>query len=149
MQQQDRQQRRGRRNARNSGGLSRFVVTLPYPPSVNMLWRRVGNRTLLSAEGRRYHETVGRHIAISGRQVVPEPPHAVSIVAYLPDRRRRDVDNILKALLDPLYRAIGHDDSVITRLDIEKREPDELGPRVDVTIAPADHRPAGRMGGEG
>ncbi len=31
-----------------------FVVELPYPPSVNHYWRRVGDRTLISREGRKF-----------------------------------------------------------------------------------------------
>ena len=29
-----------------------MVLTLPYPPSINHYWRRVGPRTLISREGR-------------------------------------------------------------------------------------------------
>ena len=41
-----------------------FAATLPYPPSVNSIWRRVGNKTLLSAEGREYHERVESAVAL-------------------------------------------------------------------------------------
>jgi len=33
-------------------------VDLPYPPSINHYWRRVGPRTLISREGRRFREHV-------------------------------------------------------------------------------------------
>ena len=124
-----------------SGGAMR--LTVPYPPSVNHLWRRVGAKTLLSAEGRRYHEVVGTHVRRQGG-TPPDPPHVVRIVAVVPDKRRRDIDNILKALLDPLYRAIGMDDSAIVRLEIEKRETDEMGARVEITLAPASQEDASR-----
>ena len=39
----------------------------------------------------------------------------------LPDRRKRDLDNVLKAILDPVYRAFRLDDSVITRIEATKR----------------------------
>ncbi len=113
-----------------------FSVRLPYPPSVNHLWRRVGNKTLLSAEGRAYRERVGTLVRLQGQEV-PLPPHAVAIRATVPDRRRRDIDNILKALIDPVYAAIGVDDSVIVRLEIEKCGPDAEGPRVVLTIRTA------------
>ncbi len=35
-------------------------LTLPYPPSVNHYWRRVGSKTLVSRAGRRFREDVGR-----------------------------------------------------------------------------------------
>lgn len=116
-----------------------FWVVLPYPPTVNTLWRRVGNSTLLSAEGRAYHKQVGVIVRQVDLTRVPKPPHAVEIIAYVPDRRRRDVDNILKCILDPLYRAIGLDDSVVERLSVEKRWPALFGASVVVTIAPARH----------
>jgi crossover junction endodeoxyribonuclease RusA len=47
----------------------------------------------------------------------------VGILAYVPDFRKRDLDNILKPILDCLVD--GHyidDDSLIQRLQIERRE---------------------------
>lgn len=35
-----------------------FEIELPYPPSINHYWRRVGSRTLISREGRRFRERV-------------------------------------------------------------------------------------------
>jgi crossover junction endodeoxyribonuclease RusA len=46
------------------------------------------------------------------------------IYVYPPDRRRRDIDNVLKAILDALQRAgVYNDDSQISRLYIERCEP--------------------------
>ena len=46
---------------------------------------------------------------------------SVSILAYPPDRRRRDLDNTLKAPLDVLARCgVYEDDSQIARLLIER-----------------------------
>ena len=50
-------------------------------------------------------------------------PLEVDIHVYPPDRRRRDVDNVQKALLDALDHGGGYeDDSQIVRLSIEKGE---------------------------
>lgn len=99
-----------------------FCATLPWPPSVNRLWRRVGNKTLLSAEGRHYHEIVGASVAIlMTRMDVPPAPHTLTLVYTLPDRRKRDLDNLLKAVIDPVYRAFGMDDSVIEHIDAMKQ----------------------------
>lgn len=118
----------------HSASVGGFRVVLPYPPTVNTLWRRVGNKTLLSAEGRAYHERVAVIVRQADLRAVPPTPHEVEVIAYVPDRRKRDVDNILKAILDPLYRAIGLDDSVVTRLTVEKRWPAMFGASVSVTI---------------
>jgi crossover junction endodeoxyribonuclease RusA len=122
-----------------------FVVVLPYPPSLNHLWRRVGSKTLLSAEGRRYHELVGAFVKIIRSQgsTVPGPPHRVTMLATPPDRRRRDLDNLLKASLDPVYRAIGHDDSEVEALSIAWNR-DGGHARLEVHIEPlADAAPDG------
>ena len=96
---------------------------LPYPPSVNHYYRRVGSRTLISREGRAFREKVCSIVAAAG--VRPQTgPLQVEIEVYPPDRRRRDIDNCLKALLDALEHAGAyHDDSQIVRLEIEKCEP--------------------------
>jgi Holliday junction resolvase RusA-like endonuclease len=100
---------------------------LPYPPSINHYWRRVGPRTLISREGRRFRERV---LAILAACRV-EPlvgPLAVEVEIYPPDNRRRDIDNVQKALLDALQHGGAYlDDSQIVRLTIEKRAPVENG----------------------
>lgn len=100
---------------------------LPYPPSINHYWRRVGSRTLISREGRRFREEVLAILAamsiqpLSGRLVV-------SVEVYPPDNRRRDIDNVFKALLDAMQHGGAYDDdSQIVRLSIEKRKPVEGG----------------------
>jgi crossover junction endodeoxyribonuclease RusA len=48
---------------------------------------------------------------------------AVEVKLHPPDRRRRDLDNLLKALLDALQHAgVYADDSLIDRLSVEKGE---------------------------
>ena len=100
---------------------------LPYPPSINHYWRRVGPRTLISREGRRFRERVLAILA--ARHVEPlAGPLAVEVEIYPPDNRRRDIDNVQKALLDALQHGGAYlDDSQIVRLAIEKRQPVENG----------------------
>ncbi|MBX3433287.1 MAG: RusA family crossover junction endodeoxyribonuclease [Pirellulales bacterium] len=100
---------------------------LPYPPSVNHYWRRVGARTLISRGGRAFREAVCATLA--GRRFTPVTgPLEVAITVYPPDRRRRDVDNVQKALLDALQHGGAYaDDSQIVRLTIEKGPPVDGG----------------------
>ena len=97
-----------------------IVVTLPYPPSVNHYWRHVGPRVLISRQGREYREFV-RPILAAIRREPLTGPLAVLMHIYPPDRRRRDLDNTQKALLDSLQAAgLYVDDSQIVDLHLIK-----------------------------
>lgn len=98
-------------------------LDLPFPPSVNHYWRHVGARTLISRGGRAFRTAVCALLA--ARNVQPlDGPLAVQIEVFPPDRRRRDLDNCLKSLLDALQHGGAYgDDSQIVRLTIEKGDP--------------------------
>lgn len=102
--------------------------TLPWPPSVNRMWRTISKgplagRTLLSEEGREYRRQVNLQVTlqrITRRSLSGKL--AVHITAYPPDRRRRDIDNLLKAVLDSLQHAeVIDDDGEIDVLSIARR----------------------------
>lgn len=105
-----------------------MILTLPWPPSMNHYWRSVAMgrsvRVLISARGRAYRAQVARSVALkatvgaSGRHPLAGRL-AVTVTAYPPDRRRRDLDNLGKALLDACTHAgIWLDDSQIDDLRI-------------------------------
>lgn len=99
---------------------------LPFPPTVNHYYRRVGYKTLISKEGRAYRATVVRLIrtgehAHNGFLFPAEHRLNVEIQVWVPDKLRRDIDNLPKALLDSLQHAgVFKDDSQIDRLLIER-----------------------------
>lgn len=102
-----------------------MVMTLPYPPSVNHYWRRVGPRTLISREGRAFRASVCALLA--GGNGPRKPPSggriALAMDAFPPDRRRRDLDNLQKPVLDALQHAgVYEDDSQIDLLITRRRE---------------------------
>ena len=115
-------------------------LTLPYPPSVNHYWRHVPNRgTLISKEGREYRiGVIGEIMLIKHLHNFPlEGRLAVLIHATMPDRRKRDIENIQKALLDSLEHAgVYLDDSQIDDLRIIRCgvDPEKKG-NVDVIIS--------------
>ena len=76
-------------------------IELPYPPSVNHYYRRLGPRVLISRQGRAYRNQVCSTLAAMGIKPMTGDL-AVDIEVYPPDRRRRDVDNLAKGLLDAL-----------------------------------------------
>lgn len=114
-------------------------IVLPWPPSVNRYWRTVNGRMLISAGGRKYRVEVLATALLQSIVSVGSAPVEVSILAYYPDKRRRDIDNVLKAPLDALTHAgIWEDDSQIEALSIRKAGYDQHTPRleIDITAAP-------------
>ena len=108
-------------------------LTLPWPPSVNRYWRNVKGRTITSADGRRYREEVmWKAGAAHGKFTTPV---SVEIMAWYPDKRRRDIDNVLKAPLDALTHAgVWSDDSLIKSLSIRKAGYSQREPRLEIEI---------------
>ena len=93
---------------------------LPYPPSVNHYWRRVGARTLISRGGRAFRQAVCAILAAAKVQPLSGPLE-LFITVFPPDRRRRDIDNVQKSLLDAMQHGGAYfDDSQIMRLSIER-----------------------------
>jgi crossover junction endodeoxyribonuclease RusA len=123
-------------------------LDLPYPPSVNHYWRHVGPRVLISREGRAYRSKVGTILAL--RRVRPLVGSlAIEIDAHPPDRRRRDLDNLLKSLLDALAHGGAYeDDSQIDRLLLIRRQV-LAGGKIHLLIEPyeqpIDHRPSAAL----
>lgn len=99
-----------------------ITLELPYPPSVNHYWRHFCGRTLISRGGRAFRDAV--RAALAAARVTPMPGRlAVAVEVYPPDQRRRDIDNVQKALLDALeHGGAFHDDSQIVWLLTEKAQ---------------------------
>lgn len=118
--------------------MTTMTLTLPYPPSVNAMWRtpRTGplaGRTMLSQEGRTYRLQVQKLVQVAkAASQLSERLH-VSIEARMPDRRKRDLDNLPKAVLDALTHAgVWLDDGQIDDLRVWRSA--SFGGQVIVTI---------------
>lgn len=84
-------------------------LVLPYPPSANRLWRRWRGRTALAAAAVKYRRQVAG-LWWEARQRAELAPIGrkscrVWMWAHPPDHRRRDLDNLIKPLLDALQWA--------------------------------------------
>ncbi|MEI4518672.1 MULTISPECIES: RusA family crossover junction endodeoxyribonuclease [unclassified Stenotrophomonas] len=112
------------------------VLVLPLPPSLNKYWRNVAGKTLISAHGRAYRQHVG--YAAIGAKGFGAGQVRVCIEAWVPDNRRRDLDNMLKAPLDALAHAgVYADDSQIIDLHIRRAGIDKTNPRLEITLEAA------------
>ncbi|HOB43673.1 MAG TPA: RusA family crossover junction endodeoxyribonuclease [Bacillota bacterium] len=111
---------------------ARIKLELPYPPSVNHYWKRARGKVFLSQAARDYRDEVCVtwlqyrqlfHVRGFGNRKVE-----LAIRIYPPDNRRRDIDNILKAVFDGLEVAgVIKDDSQVKRLSVESCEPCDGG----------------------
>lgn len=94
-------------------------VMLDWPPTVNHYYTVARGRKILSKAGRSYKETQRWQMKAQRIPVKSSGRFAVHIHCFPPDRRRRDLDNLLKPILDVLveYGAIT-DDADIDDLSI-------------------------------
>lgn len=98
-----------------------LVLNIPWPPSVNSYYRTVQGRTLLSKRGRLYKESVLRAVLTQRGQIRTTQRLEVDIMLHPPDRRRRDLDNLCKAIQDAMQNAgVFIDDSQIDKLALTR-----------------------------
>ena len=94
-------------------------LTLPWPPSVNTYWRTFQGRMIICEKGRQYRKDVADQVLIQRGSKNFAGKMRVEIQAFRPDNRRRDLDNLLKAILDGCTHAgVWVDDSNIVDLRI-------------------------------
>jgi len=79
---------------------------LRWPPTINHYWKARGWRRFISREARAWlEEAIWVLREARGRSVTIRGEVEVVVRVFPPDRRRRDLDNILKASLDALVKA--------------------------------------------
>lgn len=100
-----------------------FKIVLPFPPSINTLYPIVRGRKILSKKGREYKENSGKLFQeIDYNTLTGSIDMCISLI--VPDRRRRDIDNYTKVVLDLLTeQQVYKDDSQIVYLTIRKSGP--------------------------
>jgi crossover junction endodeoxyribonuclease RusA len=121
---------------------TRVTLKLPWPPSVNRMWRtiskgRLAGRTLLSQQGRDYRKSVADNVLT---QHVPRGTLGGRLQVWIycrpPDERARDLDNLPKGILDGLKHAgVIHDDKFIDELHIVRERVLRPCGEVEVMIA--------------
>lgn len=98
------------------------IIVLPFPPSVNHYWTLVpmgrSVRMIIGKKGRDFRQKTKE---IVGKIYCNPNKLSVKIIACPPDKRRRDLDNLLKATLDALQHAgVYNDDCQIDDLHISR-----------------------------
>jgi crossover junction endodeoxyribonuclease RusA len=110
-------------------------LILPWPPSLNSYWRTFNGRMILSEKGRLYRQHVMEQCLLQ-RVDTFTGPITVEIVAYRPDNRKRDLDNLLKAVLDGMAKGLVYEDDSQIR-DLRIRWADTIGGMLKVHIEEA------------
>ena len=111
---------------------------LPFPPTVNNYYVKTKRGVFISQKGRKFREAIkdAVHEQIPGFDVLT-CKLLVEVTLFVPDKRIRDLDNYMKALLDSLTQAeVWEDDSQIDQLFIYRGER-HYGGSVQISISEA------------
>ena len=91
---------------------------LPYPPSVNHYWGTSGKQRFIGKKGKEFRQAVAE-VCLDLQLSTLDTRLSVHVAIWPPDNRKRDVDNILKPLLDAMEHAgVYENDSQIDELHI-------------------------------
>lgn len=116
-----------------------IVLWLPYPPSANKLWRNLNGRTVKSEAYRRYLRDCATAV-IAQRTKPVSGKFTVTVIADLPDARRRDLDNLIKPALDALVSCgLVEDDSKAEQILLRWSSSEPVkDPQLSITLWPAN-----------
>ena len=114
------------------------TFVLPFPPSVNNLFINVpGRGRIRSPKYRAWQSEAGWRLRHQ-RAIPIKGPVTVEIVAIRPDARRRDIDNLAKAVCDLLVaNNVIEDDRMVNRIASEWADSSDLS-GVSVTVKPVE-----------
>lgn len=114
--------------------MPRLVVSLPVPPSVNArLVRGRRGHVVLSEAARQYNDEVAALLLPYRGKIPPKTPIALEVAFTYPNRRR-DLDNILKQLVDALALALEFDDAYVDTIIARKYTMSKAPPAVHVLV---------------
>ncbi len=112
-------------------------LLLPWIPSVNHYWGQAGKRKFIGKKGKEFRMAVAEAAADANVEAL-EGRLAIHVALFPPDKRKRDIDNVLKALLDALEHAGCYEnDSQIDELHVIRQEV-KKGGACTVIILPID-----------
>ena len=90
------------------------------PPSVNGIWTNKSNGRYKSKKGKILEETARSELKNQFRCKPLASSLEVRIWLYFKDKRKRDIDNYNKGILDAMTNIAYNDDSQIEELNIKK-----------------------------
>jgi len=121
-------------------------LELPYPPTVNTYWRANGNRRYISKAGVEFTQEVSLVVKMQKPKPFGDKQVAISVMIHPRSKRKFDLDNTLKAILDALMKAgMYDDDSQIEYIEIARGEAVDGGKAV---VHLCDYKPPIKYLGE-
>lgn len=100
-------------------------LILPWPPTVNSYYVKNRAAVYISPKGKNFRDDVAEAIMQQAPDAhIPEDDRIMmEVVLFPPDKRKRDLDNHMKALLDAMTKVgLWEDDSQIDQLQIYRGE---------------------------
>lgn len=80
-------------------------VVFPYPPTVNHYWGMKGRIRFLTVKARKFREEVINAVKFYKLDNNYDGPIGIYMWTTAPDKRKRDIDNVIKPMLDALEHA--------------------------------------------
>lgn len=110
---------------------------IPWPPTSNTMFGLKGHHRFVSKTYADWKDTAGEHL-MQQRPDKFDEPVCISIRLRAPTKRKWDIDNRVKPILDLLvsHQIIADDNSLLVRR-IDVRADDYDAPGAHVTIEPA------------
>ena len=97
---------------------------LPFPPSMNTMWRNFRGRTVLSKAGRAFREEVQNIVVDKNIPKFGDSKLKITMILRPRDKRKTDIDNRIKAVLDALeHSGVFDDDFQVDHLEMIRGEP--------------------------
>lgn len=97
-------------------------LSLPFPPSVNHYWGQSGVNRFIGKKGREFRLAVAE-ACLEEKVKALEGALSIYISLFPPDKRKRDIDNVVKPLLDAMEHAgCFENDNQIEELHVMRRE---------------------------
>lgn len=99
-------------------------IFLPFPPSVNGYWGFSGSRRFLTSKATTFKAVTKERFKSTGHLGLGKARLSLSMTLHAPDKRVRDIDNVVKSTLDALCQAgVFDDDSQVDVLLVKRAAP--------------------------
>src|SRR3990167_2299526 len=101
--------------------MSKILTLTGNPISTNHIYKHTGHRTYMTNEGKDIKEQYFYELKNQWKRKPIKTEVALNIILFFGDKRKRDIDNYNKVVLDSLSGIVIEDDSQIQVLHLEKQ----------------------------